>query len=304
MTFENCITLEKMMGEAQTRFSSAEAQLNSVGAALNARLGQKTRGSLIRGIAASVVWGVFYYGLYRGLDHYGLLATAEQLLFPQLPLVALGLSLALTVLMVISGFTRMKYFGVLLGARDRLAALRRRLNVGTSSLLPNQGALMDRRASRWELPLEPGPSIPEEAASIAAQLSNLEALRRGPVGLATQALYYLTGIAWTLVGACSLFSAIVSALDAGSRVDSTDTTVLIIGMALACVAAVLLSKLLWGKTDCSVTNVTLLATMSGPLAFLALVLVIVLAIAVVQLVLAIAAVAIAGVCLIGSISGG
>ena len=79
---------------------------------------------------------------------------------------------------------------------------------------------------------------------------------------------------------------------------------LIIGMALACVAAVLLSKLLWGKTDCSVTNVTLLATMSGPLAFLALVLVIVLAIAVVQLVLAIAAVAIAGVCLIGSISGG
>ena len=302
MRFDDCVTLESMMGQAQKRFADVESQIDSVSGTLSDRLGGNSRGTLIRGVFASVAWGVLYCSIYAGMKYYGVL-TADQLLFPYVTLATLALSLALAVLMVIGGFTQMRYYGVILSARDRLTALRRRLEIGKNAMPANRNALLESRASQWELPLTPGDSISEETMAIAAQLSGLEALSGGLLSRAKIIFYYLACIAWTVTGSCALYGMFGFSMISSLEPD-TNRVILIIAILISCVGNLLIAKLLWGKTGCAVTNLTLFATLLGPLVFAALAIVVGLVIIVVQLVLAIAAVIIAGFCLIGSLSGG
>lgn len=89
---------------------------------------------------------------------------------------------------------------------------------------------------------------------------------------------------------------------------STVNTLCTIGLVITVIGEIILAKMVWGKTDCSVTNATLFIAAAGPLMFLALIaaatLIVMLVMLAIAIVVAIAGVVIAGACVCGAISGG
>ena len=82
----------------------------------------------------------------------------------------------------------------------------------------------------------------------------------------------------------------------------------IIALVLIEIVEIILAKMLWSRTDCSVNNVTLLITALGPLAYLALVAlataIVMLVIGIVQLVLYVLGVVIVGAIAFACLCGG
>lgn len=88
----------------------------------------------------------------------------------------------------------------------------------------------------------------------------------------------------------------------------TNPILFVIGLLITVVGEIILAKMVWSKTDCSVTNTTLFIAAVGPVMFLALVVVatllVMLVVLAVSILIAIAGVILAGACVCGAISGG
>ena len=294
MTFDKSFTLDQMMKDAQAQMTKTGERLNAIDATLNDRLGGRSRLGMLGAVIVSVAWGAAFLFAYCYFNAY----------IPEpfgLPL--LGVSLALVVFVIIGDFVHLKYYGTILNAQERLTQLRSRVEMGQSGLPGNLRAFMDRRNAQWEMPLEAGSSINQEANQIEAQLAGMETLSSGLIAKIKDFLYYVTCIAWAGVGSYALFDYVAS-FDFLDFEYDTVHTIMIIAMVVACIIEILIAKMIWGMTNCEVGNVTLFATAVGPLIFVALILLVALVIVVVQIVLYIAGIAIAAICLFGSICGG
>lgn len=293
MNFDNSFSLEKMMKTAQKQMSTTGQRLSAIEDMVNQRLGGRSRASLLGAVVVSVAWAAAFLFAYHYYGHY----------IPEpfgLPL--LCVTLALMAFLVVGYFVQLRYYGAILSARDRLGRLRGRLTMGQSSLSNNLKVFQGRRSAQWELPLEPGPSIDQEANLIETQLSSMEALSNGFIAKTKTFLYYVVCTAWAAVGSYALFDRVGSFLFEATG--SATQVVMMVALVIVCIIEAVIAKALWGATNNDVVNVTLLAVLAGPVVFAILCALVVLVIAVVQAVLYIAAIIVGIACVLGSLSGG
>ena len=161
--------------------------------------------------------------------------------------------------------------------------------MGQSSLSNNLQVFRERRRAQWELPLEAGSPIEQEANLISSQLSGMEALSRGFISKAKVFLYYVTCVAWAAVGAYALFD-FAASLDLFDFSDEVVHIIMVVALVVTCIAEAVIAKMIWSRTNEDVGNLTLLAVPIGPVVFVALV--------------ALVALAIGIACVIGSFCGG
>lgn len=302
MTFSENISLQKYADSANQKFNESESRLSQIEGSFQTRMNGKTTGSLVGAMFGTVCWlvafCVFFWYIRGYVDN-------------TISLICFGISLALVASLIIDEIISFSYYGKISSYKNNITQLKNRVSVGRSSIKSNQDTFMKSRANGWRHPLSVGTSIPEEAASIESTINGMESLKGGFINGLKNFLFFTFAIAITAVGSWALFGTageIMTGISGEDIGGDTIMTLCVIGLLITVVGEIILAKMVWGKTDCSVTNTTLFIAAVGPVMFLALVLVATLLVMLVMwaiaIVIAIGAVVIAGACVCGSISGG
>ena len=302
MTFSENISLQKYADSANQKFNESESRLSQIEGSFQTRMNGKTTGSLVGAMFGTVCWlvafCVFIWYIRGYVDN-------------TIRLICFGISLALVASLIIDEIISLSYYGKISSYKNNITQLKNRVSVGRSSIKSNQDTFMKSRANGWRHPLSVGTSIPEEAASIESTINGMESLKGGFINGLKNFLFFSFAIAITAVGSWALFGTageIMTGIYPDPIDYSTVNTLCTIGLVITVIGEIILAKMVWGKTDCSVTNTTLFIATVGPVMFLALVLLATLLVMLVMwaiaIVIAIGAVVIAGACVYGSISGG
>lgn len=302
MNFSENISLQKYADTANQKFSETENRLSQISGSFETRMNGKSKAGIIGSMIATICWAVavcVFFGYIRGYVD------------GTLSLVCLGIAFALLVTMLIDEIINFSYYGKISSYRDNINQLKNRISIGRSSIKSNQDTFMKSRSNGWHHPLSVGTSIPEEATSIESTINGMESLKGGFINGLKNLLFFTFAIAITAVGSWALFGTageIMMGFSGESMDYDTINTLCGIGLVITVIGEIILAKMVWSKTDCSVTNTTLFIAAVGPIMFLALVaiatLLVMLVVWAISIVIAIGAVVLAGACICGAISGG
>lgn len=302
MKFIENISLQKYADTANQKFGDTENRLSQISGSFEIRMNGKSKAGIIGSMFATICWAVAacaFFGYIRGYVD------------STLNLVCLGIALALLGTLLIDEIINFSYYGKISFYRDNINRLKKRVSIGRSSIKFNQDTFMKSRSNGWRHPLSVAASIPKEAASIESTIYGMESLKGGFINGLKNSLFFTFAIAITVVGSWTLFGTAGKIMTdiSGESIDGNIIMALcVIGLLITVVGEIILAKMVWSKTDCSVTNTTLFIAAVGPVIFLALITIatflVMLVILVVSILIAIACVAIAGACVCGAISGG
>lgn len=302
MNFSENISLQGYVDSANQKFSESESRLSQIEGSFQTRMNGKTTGGLIGSMFGTVCWLVAFCAFFWYIRGY---------VDSTLSIVYLGVTLALVSVLFIDEIISFSYYGKISSYKNNITQLKNRVSVGRSSIMSNQDTFMRSRANGWHHPLSVGTSIPEEATSIESTINGMESLKGGFIHGLKNFLYFSFVIATTGIGSWALFgiaSDIVIGITGESIDSDTMMTLCVIGLLVVEVGIIILAKMWWSHTDCSVTNTTLWIAPLGPILFLMLAAVVTILVMLVawaiSIVLAIGAVILAGACVCGAISGG
>ena len=302
MAFSENISLQNYADAANKKFGECESRLSQIEGSFETRMNGKTTGSLIGAMFATVCWTVAFFVFYGFINGY---------VDNTLRLVCLGIALALFITMFIDEIIGFSYYGKISSYKNNISQLKNRVSLGRSSIKSNRDTFMKSRSNGWRYSLSVGTSIPEETTSIESTINSMESLKGGFIQGLKNFLYYTFVIAITGLGSWALFG-VAGEIMTGIYPDPIDygtvNTLCTIGLVITVVGEIILAKMVWGKTDCSVTNTTLFIAAAGPLMFLALIavatLIVILVMLAIAVVVAIAGVVIAVAFICGFIFGG
>lgn len=302
MNFSENISLQMYADSAKKEFDESENRLSKIEGSFQTRMDGKTTSGLIGAMIGTLCWLVVFCIFFWLIKGY-----VDSTIY----LICFVVSLALIVSLFIDEFIGLSYYGKISSYKNDITQLKKRVSIGKTNIKSNQEIFMESRSDGWHHPLSVGTSIPEEATSIESTINGMESLKGGFINGLKNFLFFTFAIAITAVGSWALFG-IAGEIMTGIYPDpidsSTVNTLCTIGLLITVVGEIILAKLVWSKTDCSVTNITLFIVAAGPLIFLALIavatLIVMLVMMVIAVVIAIAGIAIAGACICGAISGG
>lgn len=258
MIYDNSIRLDQMMGAAQNQMVAAQKRLDSIDAALKRRLGGRSRFKLLGAVVVSLGWAAAFLAAYLFLD--GHIPEPGRLTL-------LGVSLLLVLFMLIDELLQMKYYGTILRAQRQLSQLYRRVDQAQDALTSHLQTYLEQRDAQWEYPLEAGNSVNQKAGQITARLSGMEKLSSRFLTTVKKILYYAACAVWTAGGSYLIFSLTAAFLFEDDLSPFTLAVMMTTAMVIACVFEILFARMIWGKTNCEVGNVTLLALAMGPILF-------------------------------------
>lgn len=302
MNFNDNITLDAYSESANKQFDDVANRLSNIENSFQSRMNGKTTGGIIGSIIGTIAWLAAYIVCA---------IVAKPVVNGALLTITMVVALGLIVFMLIDSIVNYSYYGKISNYKNSISQLQNRVSVGKSSIKSNYDAFMGAKAKGWNFVLNNASSIPDEATSIEATMTNMESLKSGFLNGAKNVFYYASVVMITIAGCMALFPTGGEIMTNISGEDISSDTIMVlnvIAMILVCIGVVILAKLIWSKTNCTVTNVTLFITLLGPVAFLTLIaiatLLVLLVAGLVSILLTILAVVVAGACICGSISGG
>lgn len=283
MTFDNSFILSRMADDARGQYTAAKNRIAKIDDLLDQQMGGKSLSRIRSGFAVTLFW----------LAAYGILCfVLDTMEVDPFPLIGMALSALLVVLMLLDQGTQIKYYGSISRIRSRLSHMHARIEADERDLSTDLRDFLASRSSGWQLALTPGESIPDALDDVEQQIGGIAALQTGPLQKAKLIFYHLTGLAWTAAGCFALEGLFYSFLG-GDLSMETMHVIFLIGMLLTGGAQFLVARYLWTQTNCAVTNLTLFATLAGPVIFCLLTLLVGLVVAVITLILGLLAAALA-----------
>lgn len=299
MTFDKSFTLSQMADDARKRFDSALSRVDRIDETLDKQMNGKSVSRISGSAVVSLIWLVAYIFLFY---------FVADMLTDSLPAtIALISSLVLMLLMLVETFIQLRYYGSISQTRSRLAGIRGRIEADKHDLSSDLSDYLSRRGSGWNLALEPGNPVDEDLDDVEQGISGIVAIQSGILPKLRLFAYYVTCLAWAVAGSFSM-EGLLHSLLGGEFSNDTLHVMLLVGMVITVVAEYFVAKLIWSMTDCAVTNLTLFATIAGPIIFCLLALAAALVVAVVSLILSLLAglmaLIIGGAFLSGLCSGG
>lgn len=302
MNFNNSISLDVYSDNADKQFGVMQSRLIEIENSFQDRMNGKSIRGIIGSLCVTVIWLIVFIGwalFARSLSDSAFLVIA------MIAVVGLILSMATDNIM------DYVYCKKILSYKKVITQLRNRVEKGKKSIKSNHDVLEASRGRGWDAALNASPSIPLEAESVLSTMMGIESLKKGLIHEIKNILYFATVVAVTVAGGVSFIpttSRIVVEITGRDFQDQTLMVFNIIAIFAACAGEILLARLVWSKTDCEVTNKTLLIVASTPFASFALLLLVTALIMLVMLligvVLAILAVVAIGATVFAATSGG
>lgn len=289
MNWEQTIDFQPMREEAAREFGRLTGQLDRTRSNLESRMNGNSTAAILGGILLSILYLAAYLYLY-GLGR-------TRIGIPYLALGALISGAALILTMVLDSLIRLGYYGGIQRHLDQINRLIAGLKKSESALDKDLGDYSVADLRNWDLSLNGKESISGQAERIESAVSGMESLHRGFLNGLKNVLYYVTCLVWAAAGSLALF-------EIARRFVDVSQGWLYAGAGAACVAEILLARLLWSKTGCEVRSLTVLATFAGPLLFALVIALGALVVGLVTAALYIIGVIIVGAIFFGMCSGG
>lgn len=296
MNFNENIILDAYSDSANKQFDDLQERLSGIGNNFQSRMNGKTTSGLIGSLIGTLTW-LAVFGLAVSLAW----NYCEHMLL----LIGSGAVVGLIIFVIIDRIMDFSYYGNISSYKNSISLLKNRVSIGKSSIKTNNDAFLNSKINGWRFLLKAAPSIPDEATSAETTMANMESLKKGFINGAKNFFYFASVLAVAVTGAVALFPVAEEIMNIGGHGPSGDIALVlnIIALVIAAIGTVILAKLIWSKTDCNVNNVTIFATVIGPVAFLVLIglgtLIVYLAIAMFYILILIAAVAIVFACVCG-----
>ncbi len=302
MNFNENIKIEKYSGSANRRFNEMEKRLTEIEGGFQSRMNGKTNGKLIGSLVGTILWFALFVIL-------SLIFRAE--VNPLVLVITVIVLLALIAFMLIDNITSFSYYGNIASYQSAVTKLKDRVAAGKSAIKSNNAAFMASRKNGWNHQLNPASSIPDEAISIESTMANMESLKKGFINTAKNVMFFAAAVMITVAGCTALFPLgedIICGISSQNFDDGTLLIMNIVAMVIVGVGEIILAKLVWSKTNCTVNNITLFILLAAPLAYLALVALVtglvVLVIAIVKIAVYIIGIVIVGAIVFGCLCGG
>ena len=302
MNFNESIILNTYSDNANKQFTEMQGRLSKIESSFQTRMDGKTTSGLVGSFIGTLTWLAAFIACAL---------MVRKLVDGTLLTIALIAVLGLVAFMLIDNIMNFSYYGKIAAYRNSVSQLQNRVSVGKSSIKLNHDAFMGSKVKGWNYLLNAAPSIPEEATSIEATMTNVESLKKGFINGAKNVFFYAAVEMITIAGCVALFpigGKIITEISGESISSDTLMILNVIALILIGVGESILAKLVWSRTDCTVTNTSLFIMLPGPIAFLALIaiatLLVMLVMWLVGVVLTILAVVVAGAVVIGCLCGG
>lgn len=297
MNYEKNITLRSYSDSARKQFSDAQNRLSEIEEGIQLRMDGKTRWKVAGSLFVTIMWLAAYIGAY---------IVAKELVDNRILLAVFCIVLGLMGFMIMDTVMDFAYYGKISSYKGTIHHLRNRVDVGKDAIEKNQDALLKSRAKGWNYVLRADSSIFDETESVQTEMANMESLQKGTINGAKNILFYTVIVAITVIGCIALFpmgNKIIQMWPGDALSSETLRIIDDVALLIAVLIEVPISVWIWGRTDCRVTNITLLATLAGPVIFLVLVGVGTLLVSILIIIVQLAALAVAAFCLSAS-SGG
>lgn len=306
MTVKETVSLQKYADSAKKELEKSEKRLSKVEENFQTRMNGKTTGRIVASIMGTVCWLALFCIVFGfSYNHVNKVVN----------IIGFILSLVLVTFMIVDESISLSYYKKISSYLDSITQLKNRVSLSKSSINSNQNMFMKSGANGWHHSLPVGTSIPGEAASIENTINGMESLKNGFINKVKNVLFFVVAVAFTFVVSWALFKAagsIMSGISGDYVSESTVSILCTIAMIIVLIPEIFLAKLVWSKTNCSVTNITLLIAVAGPVMFLLLItigtLIVALAVGLFAIIkkIIIPAVIVIGVigAFIGSVSGG
>lgn len=307
MNFNDSFAFDTYSNDAGKQFDEMQNRLISIESNFQVQMNGKTSFGLIASFIGTIIWACLFVAVsfyIRGM--------VEPTIFKITIIVVMGLILS----MLADGSMNLLYYEKINSYKIRIRQLHDRVSREKELIKENNAMFQKSRNGKWEYNLIPGSSVPEEAMNIERTMVQMKALDSGLINGAKNIFFYLAAVMVTVLGSVALFdiagTMILNITDAAMEPGIVSSDMLnifsIIGMVITVVVEVILSKWIWSCTNCSVTNITLLVSVVGPIIFLILMAVatilVVLVVYVAIILIVIAALAAGIACLVGMLSGG
>lgn len=266
MNFNESIALNEYSNNANVQFDEMQNRLSDVEGSFQNRMNGKTKGRIICSIIGNFLWlALFIVGAI----------LVNEIVSEILLTITMAIVFCLILFMIIDNIINLSYYGKINTYINLVAKLKSRVDIGKNAIKSNHDAFWESKTKGWNYYLKAGASIPEETILIESTMSNMESLKSGFVNGAKNIFYYATTIVITITGCVALFPVgkdIMTGIGPESLSDDLTLVLNIVALVIIGIVEVILSKLVWSKTNCTVTNTTLFIMAFGPVAFLALIL--------------------------------
>lgn len=262
MNFDNDISFDTYAQSAETEFNSLQARLTTMDENLSTHLNGRSRGRLAGTFFATFVWFCIYSvlcGVVSGYISTGML------------LGLLGCCFTTIFILLLDNIVSSRYYGVILSFQARIRRLKNQLQSAQSSIGANTAEFKASKASGWDYPLAAAPSVQQEMSMIEQESASIRTLQGGLLNTLKNIAYYITAIVTTVAGCMALNEVVVGIISGISGTNIPEKPmelILTIAIVIACVLEIIAAKFMWGHTNCSVRNLTLLATLAGPVLYL------------------------------------
>ncbi len=225
----------------------------------------KMNGKIVDGFASfrSALWFLLFFILamwaWKSVNHNLIIIT----------MIIVGM---LILFMIIENNLEFSYSKKIIPYSNAIAQMKRIISTGKESMEANQDDFIASKEKGWDFPLnnndvEP---LPEEIKNILTATEEIDPFKKNNNIIRLKNIFFFAAVVMiTLVGCMAQFGV-------GSNIVKKllETPPFIFDLiinfgtsGLILIVAILLSKLVWSKTDCHVTNVTLWITLFGPAVF-------------------------------------
>lgn len=269
MNLENNITLNNMADIAERRFEQTGKQLEEIEGGFHARMNGRSMGGLLFSFVGTTIWLIVFGACAGYFQRY----VNEILL-----MVTTGAAAILILVMYIDDAVNFSYYKKISAYKAKVSQLRTRVNIGKDAIRANRDEFMNAGRAGWNYALNVGSSIPDEAAAVTSKMSSMDSLKNGFLYKVKNVFYYIVAVLIALLGSMALFGTAKVmmyrvALQFADKALSDNVLLIICWVAtvLVCVVEFFLAKIIWSRTGCSVTNLTIGAVCIGPLMFLILI---------------------------------
>ena len=265
MNLEDNLTLDRYENSARGQFADIQSTLKRMRDRYHTKMEGRTSGGMIGSLIGTFVWlAVFIIGavILRGMVNQAILVLCMVIL------------LALFAFMIIDTVMDFSYYGRIAAYDAEVSDMERTVQNGLNSIGDKQREFKNAIKKGWNYFLSPVGSIPDRAETIDSTVSGMETLKKGFVHGAKNVLYFASAVAVAIVGCTALFplcGRCIEQIIEESIGDSTLLVLNIIALVLIVIGEIILAKIVWSNTDCSVTNVTVFALLASPIAFIILV---------------------------------
>lgn len=266
---------------------------------LNATAEKKGKNTALGSIVVSILWIVIYFTIFAFAS-----SVPWSGAYFMRPIMVVS-CLLMGIVMLASGFMDLKYINSIMAYKEQIQQMIRNLELSAASLTEKERAFFDAGSKGFDYPLleKQEKSVVSMGLNIRETVSSMEKFSSKYLEIAKTVLYYVTMVCVTIVCAAALQGTVNYVVY--NSFEFVPSTGVYIAVVLAVIAAqVFIGRRFWAMTNCSVSNLTLLMTVSGPILLGLVILGLIIVGGVIMLVLYLMGIALVAALACGFMSGG